>query len=143
MSEALAENKPTMLSTEETSKPEVSQSLADRITAPTTEPVTEPTDASKESESAAAQPAPATTSWADEVASPLLPGAEASQKDEVKKDGSGADGGAAQADGAGVVRNGSQLQEPEYDVEVKLSDIQADPNNPLYSVKSFEELGGL
>lgn len=31
------------------------------------------------------------------------------------------------------------LHEPEYDVEVK----QADPNNPLYSIKSFEELGGL
>jgi ATP-dependent RNA helicase DDX19/DBP5 len=35
------------------------------------------------------------------------------------------------------------LREPDYNVEVKLSDIQADPNNPLYSVKSFEELGGL
>ncbi|KAK6462290.1 RNA helicase required for poly mRNA export [Scheffersomyces coipomensis] len=28
-----------------------------------------------------------------------------------------------------------------YDVKVKLADIQADPNSPLYSVKSFEELG--
>ncbi|KAF8467335.1 P-loop containing nucleoside triphosphate hydrolase protein [Kalaharituber pfeilii] len=28
-----------------------------------------------------------------------------------------------------------------YDVAVKLADLQGDPNNPLYSVKRFEELG--
>lgn len=44
-------------------------------------------------------------------------------------------------DGAGQQSKGSALQEPEWDVEVKLSDLQADPNNPLYSVKSFEDLG--
>jgi ATP-dependent RNA helicase DDX19/DBP5 len=44
-------------------------------------------------------------------------------------------------DGAGEAQGGSNLQESEYDVEVKLSDLQADPNNPLYSVKSFEDLG--
>ncbi len=47
----------------------------------------------------------------------------------------------AQTDGAGAEKHGSELQEPEYDVEVKLSDLQADPNNPLHSVKTFEELG--
>lgn len=47
----------------------------------------------------------------------------------------------AQVDGANEEIGGSSLQEPEYDVQVKLSDIQADPNNPLYSVKSFEDLG--
>ncbi|KAI5302923.1 RNA helicase required for poly(A+) mRNA export [Ascosphaera pollenicola] len=45
-----------------------------------------------------------------------------------------------QVDGAAST-TGDNLQEPEYDVMVKLSDIQADPNNPLYSIKSFEELG--
>lgn len=44
-------------------------------------------------------------------------------------------------DGVGTALQGSSLQEPEYQVEVKLSDLQADPNNPLYSVKSFEDLG--
>lgn len=29
----------------------------------------------------------------------------------------------------------------EYEVKVKLADIQADPNSPLYSAKSFDELG--
>ncbi|KAI5286856.1 RNA helicase required for poly(A+) mRNA export [Ascosphaera acerosa] len=45
-----------------------------------------------------------------------------------------------QVDGAATT-TGDSLQEPEYDVHVKLSDIQADPNNPLYSIKSFEDLG--
>ncbi|KAF1951211.1 putative ATP dependent RNA helicase [Byssothecium circinans] len=47
---------------------------------------------------------------------------------------------AAQMDGAGEPGNGSSLAEKDYKVEVKLSDMQADPNNPLFSAKSFEEL---
>jgi ATP-dependent RNA helicase DDX19/DBP5 len=48
----------------------------------------------------------------------------------------------AQVDGSGPPGNGSNLAEPdaELKVEVKLADLQADPNNPLYSAKSFEEL---
>ena len=46
-----------------------------------------------------------------------------------------------QNDGASETQNGSNLQEPEYNVEVKLSDLQDDPNNPLYSVKNFSDLG--
>jgi ATP-dependent RNA helicase DDX19/DBP5 len=34
----------------------------------------------------------------------------------------------------------SGLSEPEYDVEVTLADMQADPNNPLFSVKDFKDL---
>ena len=45
----------------------------------------------------------------------------------------------AQTDGA-IDQNGTALREPEFDVEVKLSDLQADPNNPLYSAKTFEQL---
>ena len=45
---------------------------------------------------------------------------------------------AAQVDGAPTTGGG--LAEPEYDVEVKLADLQADPNNPLFSAKSFEDL---
>lgn len=47
-----------------------------------------------------------------------------------------------QVDGAAEDQGGSGLQEPEYDVNVKLSDLQAnaDPNNPLFSAKTFEEL---
>jgi ATP-dependent RNA helicase DDX19/DBP5 len=36
---------------------------------------------------------------------------------------------------------GSTLHEPQYDVEVKLSDIQGDSTSPLFSITSFEELG--
>ncbi|KAL9108523.1 MAG: hypothetical protein Q9227_006738 [Pyrenula ochraceoflavens] len=46
-----------------------------------------------------------------------------------------------QSDGASQPFQGSSLEEPEYTVDVKLSDLQADPNNPLFSVKSFDELG--
>lgn len=46
----------------------------------------------------------------------------------------------AQTDGAPPAQNGSGLQDAEYDVQVKLSDLQQDPNNPLFSAKTFEEL---
>jgi len=36
---------------------------------------------------------------------------------------------------------GSGLDEPQYEVAVKLADLQGDPNSPLYSVKKFEDLG--
>ena len=35
----------------------------------------------------------------------------------------------------------TNLIENKYEVAVKLQDLQADPNSPLFSVKSFEELG--
>ncbi|KAK9472720.1 P-loop containing nucleoside triphosphate hydrolase protein [Dipodascopsis tothii] len=35
----------------------------------------------------------------------------------------------------------SNLIENQHEVAVKLADLQADPNSPLYSVKSFEDLG--
>jgi hypothetical protein len=35
----------------------------------------------------------------------------------------------------------TNLIKSRYEVAVKLQDMQADPNSPLYSVKSFEELG--
>ena len=44
----------------------------------------------------------------------------------------------APMDGAVAEQGGSsEMREPEYDVEVKL----IDENSPLYSVKSFDELG--
>lgn len=50
----------------------------------------------------------------------------------------------SQMDGAAFQGQPSGLQEPEVDVVVKLSDklsdLQADPDNPLYSAKQFEDL---
>jgi ATP-dependent RNA helicase DDX19/DBP5 len=86
------------------------------------------------------------TSWADEVNSPstgtpptatsdaaaLAPTStkEASQEPNIP-----------QMDGATEPFNGSSLQEPDYAVDIKLADMQADPNNPLFSVTAFEDLG--
>ena len=47
---------------------------------------------------------------------------------------------ADQLDGSGTVGNGGPLADTELKVEVKLADLQADPDNPLYSAKTFEEL---
>lgn len=47
----------------------------------------------------------------------------------------------AKAPDATVKEPDSTLIESSYEVKVKLADIQADPNSPLYSAKSFEELG--
>lgn len=79
-----------------------------------------------------------TESWADETAAaessqPSALDAEAGHESSVSK---------AQTDGATEALNGgSGIYEPSYEVDVKLSDLQADPNNPLNSIKSFEELG--
>ena len=35
----------------------------------------------------------------------------------------------------------TNLVQNRYEVAVKLQDLQADPNSPLYSVKAFTELG--
>ena len=45
-----------------------------------------------------------------------------------------------QLDGAGAPNNGNELADTNYKVEVKLADLQADPDNPLYSVTRFEDL---
>lgn len=69
------------------------------------------------------------TSWADELASPVA------GNDKSKQLG-------GQVDGAPESLGGSQLLDlQQFEVEVKLSDIQGDVNSPLFSVSSFEELG--
>lgn len=78
------------------------------------------------------------TSWADEVNSPSTAEPEP-QKEAIGDDKK--EEPVPQVDGATEPFNGSQLQEPEYEVEVKLADMQADPNNPLFSATSFEQLG--
>lgn len=76
-----------------------------------------------------------TSSWADEVNSPTA--AEAATSQEKNEN----EGNIPQMDGAPEALQGSGLHEPDYAVEVKLADMQADPNNPLYSATTFEQLG--
>lgn len=46
-----------------------------------------------------------------------------------------------QTDGASELQLGNAgLSEPEFNVNVKLSDMQADPEDPLFSIKNFSDL---
>lgn len=48
---------------------------------------------------------------------------------------------AAQTDGAPEALGGSGLQEPEWDVEVSLSDLQNNEATPFHSATNWEDLG--
>lgn len=80
------------------------------------------------------------TSWADEVASPAAEEPPSTSNADATP-AADASAPVSQVDGATEPFGGSQLQEPEYEVAVKLADMQADPNNPLYSATTFEQLG--
>jgi hypothetical protein len=108
--------------TSEGSKAAPSGSLSDRISAPL--------NAASSAFTPAAAPAPSksTGSWADEAASPVNDSGRSLEK--------------SQMDGSTPNQGGSALQDvEEFEVEVKLSDIQGDEKSPLYSVKSFDQLG--
>lgn len=58
------------------------------------------------------------------------------KEDAAKKEGS------TETEGEVTKSDSEQnLIQNDYEVQVKLADLQADPNSPLYSAKSFEELG--
>lgn len=123
-------------------------SLADRITKP--EESQSNADTAGDSSSApqittAPPPSEAplpSSSWADEAEDdPVEPSpATKVHEDEAKEEKS--DLGKAQTDGATEMLGGEVgVIEPSYEVEIKLADMQANPNDPLYSIKTFEELG--
>lgn len=119
-------------------------SLADRISKPLPNPVN--------GMSAAATPFEPKSGklWSDETDSPISPLAEAPQRSQAQAtENSSTDkppkdsfqkADVPQDDGATIPFMGSVLEESEYSVQIKLADLQADPNNPLYSVSTFEEL---
>ena len=77
---------------------------------------------------------PSSSSWIDEWTSP------SQSKPQIQPEASKA--AVEQTDGASNAQNGSAgVIEPEFAVNVKLADAQADPSNPLYSIKTFEQLG--
>lgn len=85
--------------------------------------------------------------WAEDASTPVKESAnetnDTDSKNEAQRSSKEAEKGVdmAQQDGATSWLNGTPgLDEPEFDVNVKLADLQDDPNNPLYSVKSFDEL---
>lgn len=87
--------------------------------------------------------------WADEVTTPVKetqnpPAAREQKSDAPQSQTDGATGDSlamSQKDGSSAWLGGGEgLEEPEFDVDVKLADLQDDPNNPLYSAQSFEQL---
>ncbi|KAL8935240.1 MAG: hypothetical protein Q9211_004802 [Gyalolechia sp. 1 TL-2023] len=91
-------------------------------------------------ENTPAKPADESTSWAHEVETPVKANPEPATGTNTPPEKSSL--AKSQLDGATEPQNGTpMLSEPSYEVNVKLSDVQADPNNPLYSIKNFNELG--
>jgi hypothetical protein len=119
-------------------------SLADRISKP------EPTPADRLSAAATPFQPKSGKLWSDETDSPTSPTADFStQAHPQAAENPSTDTPPAepskppnmpQIDGATSEFQGSVLEEPAYSVNIKLADMQADPNNPLYSVSTFEEL---
>ena len=123
-------------------------SLADRITKPESsqgnrdtaeESSSTPTNDAVSPPSEAPKP---NSSWADEAeddaveTTPVTPAVKANAENDM----SSLTG--PQTDGSSEVLGGEiGVIEPSYEVEIKLADIQANPNDPLYSIKSFEQLG--
>jgi ATP-dependent RNA helicase DDX19/DBP5 len=129
---------PTPSEPEGTTK--LAKSFEDRLTFPS-DSASKP--APKDAAATDSTTIPSKFDWADEVTTPVQEkdpdGKAATESTGEKKDESSA--GMAQLDGATTWQNGSPgLDEPEFDVNVKLADLQEDPNNPLYSAKSFDQL---
>lgn len=113
-------------------------SLADRITKPDAD-----LEAQPEIMKTVPPPVGQTESspWADE-ASTAAGAASAPSEAPSKAEKEKSSLAAAQTDGATIEQGGEGMTEdPSYDVTVRLADLQANPNDPLYSVKSFEQLG--
>jgi ATP-dependent RNA helicase DDX19/DBP5 len=74
--------------------------------------------------------------WAESV--------EADEADENKQQAeaeAGAGAAEAQVDGAVEELSGSGLQEPEWDVEVSLSELQANETTPFHSATQWQDMG--
>ena len=80
------------------------------------------------------------TSWADEAAEAATNSGPSAVNAKAEKETG--ELSKAQTDGGSLFQNGSSgIYDPSYEVNVKLSDLQANPDDPLFSIKSFEELG--
>lgn len=116
-------------------------SLEDRITeAENGQTGTDPPSSSRTASSVTPSVPRGPQSWADETAAANIDPKPAEFEAKAEKETSSL--AKAQIDGAGEYQGGvSGIHEPSYEVDVKLSDLQQDVANPLYSIKSFEELG--
>ncbi|CAF9918268.1 RNA helicase required for poly(A+) mRNA export [Imshaugia aleurites] len=117
-------------------------SLEDRISKPdNSQPEEKDTESSTGTNVNAAPFVPSgSTSWADETAEAATNSEPSAVNAKAEKEMS--EMSQAQTDGAsGPLGGSSGIYDPSYEVNVQLSDLQANPDDPLYSIKSFEELG--
>ena len=117
-------------------------SLEDRISKPDREQIEEKDNGSAAGTNVNATPfvPSGSTSWADETAEAAT-NPDASAVNE-KAENEMSEMSNAQTDGASGPAGGSSgIYDPSYEVNVQLSDLQANPDDPLFSIKSFEELG--
>lgn len=89
---------------------------------------------------------PSYSPWGNELSSPSQPPSQPPSQQPsrppAQSGGQHSTQAMDQTDGASQTLGGSVgVIEPDSDVSVKLADAQADPNNPLYSIKTFEQLG--
>jgi len=127
----MADNKPIPA---EPDSSNLAKSFADRMTFPS--------DKTNGTNPNANSFTPGKFNWADEVTTPVQEKDDESQATPSKSEPEGSSSlSVAQTDGATQYTGGSDgLNEPEFDVNVKLADLQDDPNNPLYSIKTFDQL---
>lgn len=78
--------------------------------------------------------------WSDEADSTATGTAKKSDLEQAQSDGSTPAIRGSSFPTATDAKGAKGLDEPEFDVNVKLADLQEDINNPLYSVKTFGEL---
>lgn len=117
-------------------------SLADRLTKPDGSKFELPkaNPGPDPAEDTPSKPSGESSSWADEVETPVKANPEPATASTTQPEESSLPH--AQLDGATEPQRGNpMLEEPSYEVNVKLSDVQADPNNPLYSIRTFDQLG--
>jgi ATP-dependent RNA helicase DDX19/DBP5 len=82
-----------------------------------------------------------TAAPAQSLADRISSAEEPSEKKEEDKDKASATPTPQQKEDGNTKEQDTNLIQNKYEVAVKLQDLQADPNSPLFSVKSFEELG--
>lgn len=115
--------------------------MSDANATPSEPEAADPSKQTNTTQSNGTSSAPSKFNWADDVETPVVEKAQDNNGDSASKTGAkDSTLEENQKDGATTWMMGSELDEPEFDVNVTLADLQDNPDNPLYSAKTFQEL---